>query len=206
MTTQSTTSPSHEALMLRYIDGDRRAFDGLVRRLGPKLRRYLGRRVHDPVLVDDLLQQTYVRIHGSRARYLEAPSTEPGSVEAWFMTAAHRVVLDYMRREYRRQARVDRLALGQDTAGFGAPLPPETPEQQLAWAEQQEQLAEVVRSAVGALPEGARTVVLRHKLEGQSMQQIANDLGIAAGTIRVRAHRAYRRLADALAPLVAEPA
>ena len=52
----------------------------------------------------------------------------------------------------------------------------------------------------------SRTVVQRHKLEGQSMQQIANDLGIAAGTIRVRAHRAYRRLAAALAPLVVEPA
>lgn len=205
MTTQSTTSPSPEALMLRYIEGDRRAFDGLVQQLGPKLRRYLGRRVHDPILVDDLLQQTYVRIHGSRARYLKAPSTEPGSVEAWFLTAAHRVVLDSMRREYRRQARVDRLALGQDTAGFGAPLSPETPEQQLVWAEQRGQLADVVRSAIESLPEGARTVVQRHKLEGQSMQQIASDLGVSAGTLRVRAHRAYRRLADALAPLIAEP-
>mgnify|MGYP000232594218 CR=1 FL=1 len=206
MNTRAPAAASLQSLMLRYVEGDSRAFDQLARHLEPKVRRFIQRRMHDPDLVDDLVQQTFMRVHTSRDRYAEQRSGDGRSVEAWFLTTAHRTMLDHMRGEYRRQARIDKLSRSQDTAGFGAPTPPETPEQQLSRAEQKAQVRASVRTAVDALPGDSREVVLRHKLEGQSMQRIANDLGLAVGTIRVRAHRAYRKLAGNLNPPIAQPA
>lgn len=189
---------SHE-LMLRYVDGDRRAFDVLVHRVEPKVRRFLRGRVHNPDLVDDLFQQTLMRVHASRHRYNDDRANHPTSVDQWFMTTAYRTTLDHLRGEYRRRARVEALTRFHDTAAFGAPLAPLNPEQRLSNDEQLGHLRQHVRDAVEALPRDSAEIVRRHKLEGQAMHAIAEDLGIAAGTLRVRAHRAYRKLAVLLA-------
>ncbi len=195
---------SHE-LMLRYVDGDRRAFDTLVHRVEPKIRRFLRRRVHDPDLVDDLFQQTLMRVHASRDRYKDERASHPTSVDQWFMTTAYRTTLDHLRGEYRRRARVETLSRFHDTAGFGVPLSPITPEQLLSDDEQLDVLRQHVRDAVEALPRDSAEIVRRHKLEGQTMHSIAKDLGVAAGTLRVRAHRAYRKLAVLLTMAAPQP-
>jgi len=207
MSHETPTDTSTQALMLRYVDGDKRAFDALARIIEPKIRRFMQRRIHDAGLVDDLVQQTFLRVHASRDLYTHAQGRTARSVDSWFMTTAIRTLLDHRRHEYRRVARVDQLGSFHDPSGFGAPPPPQTPEQQLSLAEQEQQLQQVVRSAVAALPHDSREVIRRHKLEGQTIARVANDLGVAAGTLRVRAHRAYRKLAASLAPPpVAEPA
>jgi len=205
MTTKMPPSSSLPSLMLRYIDGDRRAFDLLSRRIEPRLRRFLERRVRNPDLVDDLLQQTFLRVHASRALYRIRGESNEGSVEAWFTTTAQRTLLDHMRGECRRRARVDRLCSLPNASGFGTTTQTLTPEQRLSTQEQENLLRETVRSAVRALPPDAREVVQRHKFEGQTMQRIANDLGVGVGTLRVRAHRAYRKLAELLAAKDTQP-
>ncbi|MGH1345901.1 MAG: RNA polymerase sigma factor [Nannocystales bacterium] len=205
MTTKKPPSSSLPSLMLRYIDGDRRAFDQLATRIEPRLRRFLERRVRNPDLVDDLLQQTFLRVHASRSLYRTRGENNEGSVEAWFTTTAQRTLLDHMRGEYRRRARVDRLSNLPDASGFGTSPHALTPEQRLSTQEQEDLLRETVRSAVRALPHDAREVVQRHKFEGQTMQRIASDLGVGVGTLRVRAHRAYRKLAEVLVSSDAQP-
>jgi RNA polymerase sigma-70 factor (ECF subfamily) len=37
-----------------------------------------------------------------------------------------------------------------------------------------------------------------HKLEGKTMAEISEELGVREGTLRVRAHRGYKALAGAL--------
>ena len=189
---------SMQALMCRYADGDSRAFERLARTLEPRVRRFIQGRMYDPDLVDDLVQETFLRVHVSRERYAAQRSMKSRSVEAWFMTTARRTMLDHMRGEYRRRARIDKLSQGEEAAGFGAPAPGQTPEQRFCSVQQHARLCRRVCEAVDALPGGSREVVVRHKLEGHSMQHIAKDLGLAVGTVRVRAHRAYRRLSERL--------
>ena len=184
---------AHSALMLEYADGCPRAFRRLAETLLPRIRRYIRRRVRNADTVDDLVQQTFVRIHASRHRY------DGGPVDAWCLTIARCVVLDHQRSEHRRAGRLDRLVRHHDMAGFGGPPPPLTPEQRLGEHQRAAALHDRIGAALAELSPDAREVVRRHKLEGQPMQRIADDLGIAAGTLRVRAHRAYRRLASLLA-------
>jgi RNA polymerase sigma-70 factor (ECF subfamily) len=58
-----------------------------------------------------------------------------------------------------------------------------------------------VRRAIEALPpDEARVVRLQH-LEGLTQSEVADQLGIALGTVKSRSHRAHRRLAGLLGHL-----
>ena len=56
-----------------------------------------------------------------------------------------------------------------------------------------------VRQAVDELPDDERTVVRLASLEGWSLPEIAEELGLPLGTVKSRSFRAHRRLAAALA-------
>ena len=58
----------------------------------------------------------------------------------------------------------------------------------------EEDLRERVLSAVKALPEPEREILLRKYYLGQSSKEIAEKLGLKPGTVDVKAHRAVRIL------------
>ena len=187
--------------MTRYLDGEARAFKVLARRMEPRIRRMLRRRVREFDDVDDLVQQTFLRVHQSRARYDRARVVRESSVEQWFLTVARRCALDHLRAELRRDRRQDVVARAGDAAGFGGSAPSLDFETRLCEYETRVELRRRVREAVDTLPTDSAEVVRRHKLQGQPMHAIADELGLRPGTVRVRAHRAYQTLATLLEPL-----
>jgi RNA polymerase sigma-70 factor, ECF subfamily len=54
----------------------------------------------------------------------------------------------------------------------------------------QTELRTVLSSALSELPAGYRAVIVMHDVEGWSMAEVANCLGIAVATAKTRAHRA----------------
>ena len=58
-----------------------------------------------------------------------------------------------------------------------------------------------VRNAVGELPDDEREVVRLQHFEGMTHGQIADQLGVAVGTVKSRSFRAHKRLATALGHL-----
>src|SRR5215467_12674578 len=88
------------ALMIRYQGGSLEAFEEIYARLAPGVRRYL---VHLPggsEIADDLLQETFLQMHRSRAAY------NPGyEVRPWVFGLARNVFL-MNRRAARRWAEV----------------------------------------------------------------------------------------------------
>ena len=65
-----------------------------------------------------------------------------------------------------------------------------------------EQLRQLLERAVAALPPSFRTVFVLREIEGLSVEDTAEALGIPAGTVKTRFHRARQRLQEALAPEV----
>ena len=183
--------------MARYAAGDTKAFTPLWRRLEPKLRRFLSRRLRDDATIDDVLQQAVLRIHRSKERFAEERSYG-GSVEAWFLTTTHHAFLDHVRSEQRRKGRIDSVGRRADPAAFGVPPTPSDPERALVDIEQRLDHVATVRAAVRRLPPLSQEIIFKHKLQGKPFHALADDLGIVSGTLRVRAHRAYRQLAREL--------
>src|SRR5262252_4613353 len=182
--------PSDETLMAAYVSGERRAFETLFARLAPRLHRFFRRSFQAEATADDLLQQTFLKLHRARATYDPAMRVAP-----WAFAIAARVRLDELRRR-------KRLAEDGDEETWAR-----ADEQQAiaAHAEQGAALdsdrAELVRRAVDALPESQRVVVHLNRFEGMTFAEIARVLGTSEGAIKLRAFRAYGALRAKLAPL-----
>ena len=64
------------------------------------------------------------------------------------------------------------------------------------------QLRQLLERAVAALPDSFRTVFVLRDVEGLSVEDTAELLGIPSATVKTRLHRARQRLQQALAPEV----
>jgi RNA polymerase sigma-70 factor (ECF subfamily) len=187
-------------LMERYVDGDERAFASLHRRLEPRVRARLGRMLRDEALVEDLVQQTFMRAHQARTRYAAGTTQADKAVEGWYLAIARNVALDHLRHTYRRERRHSVLAARGEVEGMGVPEAIANPEELRIADEIADERARSVRFAIEQLPASQREVVTLHKLRGLGMTEIAERIGVRPGALRVRAHRAYKALARLLAP------
>ncbi len=195
--------------MDRYLDGDARAFRVLFDRLAPHVRAQIRGKISDPATAEDLVQQTFMKAHGARERFAAPEGSDPDrAVAVWYGAIARNATIDHLRRVYRERA------VKLDTSGEAAmelleSLRDTTPssEERAIESEQQSSLAARIRAALASLPTSQREVVTMHKLQGRPMAEIAEELGVREGTLRVRAHRGYKALAQALGSLrMAAPA
>jgi len=168
--------------MLRYVDGDREAFEQLFRRYAPLVLGLGQRHLGDRESARDLLQQTFVRLHGARRDYRAGESFHP-----WVMTIAMNLVRDQWRRRARRPTTP--LSQAQET-----PDPAPTNSSRLEARERASRL----RNALATLPVGQREVVELHWFQEQSFAEVARTVGSSEGAVRGRAHRAYARLKQLL--------
>src|ERR1700747_172288 len=88
------------ALMIRYQGGSLEAFQEMYAQLAPGVRRYLSHLAGGAELADDLLQETFLQMHRSRAAYNPAYAVKP-----WVFGLARNVFL-MNRRAARRWAEV----------------------------------------------------------------------------------------------------
>jgi RNA polymerase sigma-70 factor (ECF subfamily) len=131
----------------------------------------------DPVAAREAVQDVFVRA------WQKAELYRKGSAGGWLRQLTLRVLLNRARSERRWTARLDDHA---DLATLPA-QPAEAPEDRVA-----------LEAAIRALPQGARTVVLLHDVEGYSMKEVATHMGIALGTVKSQLHRGRRLLREAL--------
>lgn len=188
--------------MMRYVDGDPRAFAALHRALAGALRGFAISLVRDPALADDVMQLAFLKAHLARHRFVvpEGTANDPdGAVQAWYFAITRNVAVDHLRALQRQRLRQTSESAG---AGMAQPIADDTPTiDELAIADERErEIIERVRRAIDRLPTSQREVVELHKLRGLSMSDVAQRLDLREGAVRVRAHRAYKALARLLSP------
>src|SRR4029077_2861318 len=84
--------PSGEALFADYRAGDAAAFALLFRRWQAPLGRHLTRMLDDPAAADDLVMETFLRLHRHRARWREGTPLRP-----WLFTIARNLARNHLR-------------------------------------------------------------------------------------------------------------
>src|SRR5271167_479515 len=89
-----------DSLMARYQAGDSAAVTALVECVSPQLHRFFIARSASHSDADDLLQETWLRIHRVRHTYRLGEPVVP-----WFYAIARRVRIDHYRRASRTTAR-----------------------------------------------------------------------------------------------------
>src|SRR3954466_14598515 len=91
--------------MERYAAGDEAAFAELYDLIAPRLHGFLTRSISDRALVEDLSQQTLLRVHRARHSFLAGQDVLP-----WMFVIARRLVVDNFRRASRSTAATSELA------------------------------------------------------------------------------------------------
>jgi RNA polymerase sigma-70 factor (ECF subfamily) len=167
-------------LMAAFCGGDQGAFVALHARHAQPLHAYLRRMVNDKDMADDLLQTTFLSMVTAAGRF--RPGT---SVRAWLYAIAANAARDALRR-----GRVRTMARAALLAESDASFDPATPDPAAARA---------VHAALDRLPPDQREAVLLHKVHGLSFDEVATALQISLGAAKVRAHRGYEKLREALA-------
>lgn len=167
------TQPSDVALIHRFLDGSESAFRALYERHTPRLkmtvRRLLGFRQQE---TDDVIQESWLAAcRGMHAYRADAP------FGAWLAAIAARTTYGTLTRLTSREM--------------------ETVDDDIAAPDQPEAPIDVER-ALDALPDTQRMVVVLHDIEGFTHHEIAEQLGMAAGTSKATLFRARRALRAAL--------
>jgi RNA polymerase sigma-70 factor (ECF subfamily) len=185
------TAGAHQeeaALMGRYCDGDREAFHRLYALIAPRILSYLTGLAGERALAEDLLQQTFLKLHQARGVYVRDADPVP-----WIYTIAHRVCLDELRRRGRARVR-----LATDERKLPEPHATITGVAEDAVAPDAAAAARIPLDALDTLPPNQREALILTKLHGHSIAQAAMIAGTTPGAIKLRAHRAYVALRERL--------
>ncbi len=184
-----TRVPPAVVLDRATVDGFRAGDDGAVRDV---YRAYSGlvwsvamRIVRDRTLADEATQQAFLQAWRGAGAFDAGRDLGP-----WLVTIARRVAIDIYRREQRRPT----SALD-DAAPDHPALVTMPPNEEQAWEVWQ------VRQAIDTLGPDEQQIVRMQHLDGYTQSEIAEQLGLALGTVKSRSFRAHKALAAKLAHL-----
>lgn len=172
-------------LMLAFRGGDTSAFDALFGRWAAPLLRYLERMVHDTAIAEELVQETFLRVHRSRERY---------SPEARFSTWLYRIATNAALNELRRPLR---RAIHESADADGGPelVGASVPADEIAHARR---LGQEVERELAELPDHQRAALWLVAVEGLSYAEVAETLAVTDKAVKALVHRARRALAAKL--------
>jgi RNA polymerase sigma-70 factor (ECF subfamily) len=166
-----------DALIERAVRGDKRAFERIYRAHCGRVHALCLRMTRDTAMAEDCTQETFINAW----RALQSFETR-SSLSTWL----HRIAVNAVLAKRRR------------TAIQIVELPEETSAEELDWTFDTPVEVEDIEAAVGALPEGARDVLILSGICGYSHGEAAQMLGIAEGTCKAQLHRARGLLRERL--------
>lgn len=175
-------TPEDSALMLRYRDGDVRAFETLYRRHSDSLYRYLLRLSRNRAAAEDIFQEVWSKIIRSRQNYRAT-----AKFSTFLYRVAHNCFIDHIRRNKRHAAN---SPLDPDVTTHPADQPDVTAEKTLA--------RERLDAALAQLPDEQRDAFLLHEEAGLSLDHIARITGVNRETAKSRLRYAVKKLRTAI--------
>jgi len=151
------------------------AFEQLIKRWRFRLEAYANSILHDPQAAEDAVQEAFSRIYTLRASL-----DERCSFSAFMFTITKRICIDELRKQKRYPE-----------------LPGELPESPVESAEEEfiqnwERLNRI--HLLASLDETDKKLLLAFSLEGKPTKQIAREMNMSDGQVRVRLHRIRRKL------------
>lgn len=168
------------SLFRRANRGDAVAYRQLLVALTPRLRGLvrngLLRAGRSPDDCEDIVQETLIAVHVKRHTWDESQAVEP-----WIYAIAHYKLIDFLRRRGNHgHIAIEELA----------DVLPAEPDADADRAIDRQRL-------LATLPEKHRNVVQSMAIDGLSAREVADNLGMSEGAVRVTLHRALKAMGEA---------
>lgn len=168
-------SPTDEALMLSYQEGDASAFDLLYERYGKRVYGYLKKRLPQPQDRDEAFQAVFLKLHRTRAQY-----NPKFSFAQWIFTISRTTSIDALRKQIPASARTTEI--NPDTVAASMPAESKSDFSSLGLKAEDNDLLE------------------RRLNDDQSFDEISRHLGLTPAATRQRWSRLMKKLAEKLQP------
>jgi RNA polymerase sigma-70 factor (ECF subfamily) len=181
-------------LVKRVQEGDKKAFDVLVRKYQHKIANLISRYVRDPGEVQDVTQEAFLKAYRALPKF-----RGDSAFYTWLYRIAVNTAKNYLVARDRRPPEGDiDVADAVHYEGAGALRENGTPER-LAL---RDEIEKTVFEAIEKLPEDLRTAITLREMEGLSYEEIAQVMGCPVGTVRSRIFRAREAIEQRLKPLL----
>lgn len=187
-TMKGPTEPEIDAAMDSYAQGEDRAFVTVHAGLYPRLRVFLLRLCRTQAQADDLVQETFLRMHRARGSFAAGGRALP-----WAYAIARNAHTDHARSAHARRSRS--LVPDDEDHATEIPAGPAACAEEVSIARQ---TAKIVEDAIAKLPPAQREAFILLRYEGMSVADAAQILGATENAVKLRAFHAYEALRAAL--------
>jgi RNA polymerase sigma factor (sigma-70 family) len=166
---------------------------------GARLRKFIRRRVSDPEVADDILQDAFYElvVANRLAKQIE-------NVSAWLFRVARNRITDRFRKKKPEFSTDAAIAIGDEGESLLLedllPSPEAGPEAEYA----RSVLLEELEDALTDLPPEQREVFVAHEIEGRSFKQLAEESGVSINTLLSRKRYAVAHLRERLQTIYEE--
>ena len=176
-----TASDTDKQLVQRAQRGDLRAFDLLVLKYQGRIAALISRYVSDAGEVEDVTQEAFIKAFRALGKF-----RGESAFYTWLYRIAANAAKNHLVAKGRRPGADATI---EDAEGFdeGGLLSESASPEALAMGGE---LAEVVESALNALPDELKAALMLREFDGLSYDDIADVLGCPVGTVRSRIFRA----------------
>jgi len=172
-----------KVLLSRLREGDRHAFQTVYQRHKISIAAAIYRMVKDPELVEDLLQEVFIRLWEHRQRI------DPGlPVGGYLHRIAQNLVCDFFRKLSRDKKMQDQVWTRIQPSAISVGERLEDREQQ-----------ELIHAAINLLPPKRREVYILCKFESKSYEEVSLMLNINMSTVNDHIYKANQFLKKYLA-------
>ena len=180
--------PTDEQLVVAFQAGDVAAFDLLVSRWDRKIQGAVYRVVGQGEDVRDITQEAFLKAYRALPLF-----KREAKFSSWLYQIALNLCRDRLRRRRRSLAEVSLDLLNENgdlPLAAGGPSAVELLEAR--------EISRTVGSAVWALPEEQREVIVLKEYQGLTFQEIADVLGLPVSTVKTRLYRGLGLLRECL--------
>lgn len=185
------TEPIEQALLIDAQQGDINAYEDLQLMLQPAIRRFVQRMLSDPMLVDDIVQEVFIKFYQHMGNI-----DPPEKLRPYIYRIARNRCYD----ELRRMGRYESVSLDEEPVelhvSFTQAHTQQQPDDVTYWL----LLSMEVREAIDQLPESQRRALILYSEEEMSYAEIAEIEDVSLGTVKSRIYYAKKNLRQYLNP------
>ena len=165
-------------LLLAGLKGDNARYAAFLRELTPILRRVIARRIQQAD-VEDVLQEVLISLHKARHTYDGGRPIMP-----WVIAIARFRITDHLRKHY--TSRRDKTV---DISGLENILTDVTES-----TDDRESIDELLQD----VPAREKRILTLMHVEGYTAKQVAEQLNMKESAVKVAAHRAVKKIREAM--------
>ena len=181
---------SSAELIRRILDGEKELYEMLIRRNNQKLFRVVRSYIQDPIEIQDIMQNTYLKAYEKLYQFKQNSKYSTWLIRIGINEALSRI------KEKGKYVKLNSPLSSKD----GDTVPSmhydhtTNPEKQLL----NHEAHSLIERAIDTLAPKYKLVFILKEIEGLSIQEISESLDLSSSNVKVRLHRAKAMLKDKL--------